>query len=260
MAPFADRFWVVVGGVEKCGILVRCGRELSSPEAESRLSTGAVVRELDLVGDRLHYARVRGAGPEEGWVSLRLKDRALLERVPAEGLESPHMPRKLRLLCLHGTAGSPGVLKRQLLVLSRELAEDVELVFHGGHIRCEPDDPIIGGQVRLVQPFFPNEVLTQYAIPRGLAGSGGDPADRGTWRSYEGLDDAIARIQEAMRREAPIDAVFGFSQGSNLLTILSAQAASGRGADFRCAIHDGTSLPGWIADRLGAVASGIVAS
>ena len=33
------------------------------------------MRQLDLRGDRLHYKRLTGAGPAEGWVSLKLKAR-----------------------------------------------------------------------------------------------------------------------------------------------------------------------------------------
>eukprot|EP00439_Symbiodinium_sp_Y106_P032610 s6565_g3.t3 len=39
------------------------------------------VEELDLVGERLHYKLVSGTGPAEGWVSLSLKDKPLLQRV-----------------------------------------------------------------------------------------------------------------------------------------------------------------------------------
>ena len=33
----------------------------------------ATVEEVDLQRDRLHYKRLTGAGPAEGWVSLKLK-------------------------------------------------------------------------------------------------------------------------------------------------------------------------------------------
>lgn len=84
----AGRVWEVVGGAEKGGILVREGRGLKSAEAPERLSTGAIVREWELEGDRLRYRLVTGTGPKAGWVSTKLKDKALLvltgEEKPAE--------------------------------------------------------------------------------------------------------------------------------------------------------------------------------
>ncbi|CAE7553261.1 unnamed protein product [Symbiodinium necroappetens] len=73
--------WEVVGGGDKGGILVRSGQATSSDQLSERLSTGARVEELELVGERLHYKLVSGAGPAEGWVSLSLKDKRLLQRV-----------------------------------------------------------------------------------------------------------------------------------------------------------------------------------
>ena len=39
--------------------------------AEDRLSTGSLVRELELKEQRLRFTRLTGAGPELGWVSIR---------------------------------------------------------------------------------------------------------------------------------------------------------------------------------------------
>mmetsp|Transcript_20576 Transcript_20576/g.64782 ORF Transcript_20576/g.64782 Transcript_20576/m.64782 type:complete len:419 (+) Transcript_20576:63-1319(+) len=103
-----SRLWEVVGGVDKGGILVRSGRELSSPQAASRLSTGARVLQLELVGERLRYERLEGAGPDSGWVSLRLAGKELLVQLadgapatPAQGNGSaaptlPSSPPPLR--------------------------------------------------------------------------------------------------------------------------------------------------------------------
>lgn len=70
--------WKVVGGVGKGGIIVREKRDLQSQQFEERLSTGAVVEQTELVGDRLHYWRLSGSGPESGWVSLRMAQKDLL--------------------------------------------------------------------------------------------------------------------------------------------------------------------------------------
>jgi len=85
--------WEVVGGGDKGGILVRKGKEVTSPAEESRLAHGALVQELELDGERLHYRRLTGSGPEAGWVSVRLKDgKDLLVRTEKRPPEEPAPP------------------------------------------------------------------------------------------------------------------------------------------------------------------------
>jgi len=62
------------------GILVRQGQDLQSTQEVARLSTGATVKELELVGDRLHYELLTGSGPTVGWVSVIAKTKILLVR------------------------------------------------------------------------------------------------------------------------------------------------------------------------------------
>mmetsp|Transcript_22291 Transcript_22291/g.63988 ORF Transcript_22291/g.63988 Transcript_22291/m.63988 type:complete len:442 (-) Transcript_22291:32-1357(-) len=75
-----DSGWLVVGGVDKGGIIVRSGRATSSPQLPERLSTGAVVEQLAVEGERLNYRKLTGTGPETGWVSLSISGKTLLER------------------------------------------------------------------------------------------------------------------------------------------------------------------------------------
>mmetsp|Transcript_848 Transcript_848/g.2311 ORF Transcript_848/g.2311 Transcript_848/m.2311 type:complete len:392 (+) Transcript_848:103-1278(+) len=82
--------WEVVGGADKGGILVREGQDLKSPATSDRLSTGAIVEELEKVGDRLHYKVTSGTGPETGWVSVKLSGKDLL--VPYEEPAAPADP------------------------------------------------------------------------------------------------------------------------------------------------------------------------
>jgi [acyl-carrier-protein] S-malonyltransferase len=66
---------------------VREAKELKSPEA-GRVSTGALVEEIELIGERLHYKLREGTGPAEGWVSLSLKGNPLVQKsdkTPAAG-------------------------------------------------------------------------------------------------------------------------------------------------------------------------------
>jgi len=71
------QMWEVVGGADKGGILVREGQETTSKQAAERLSTGALIEEIELVGERLHYKVVEGTGPEEGWISIKLPGKDL---------------------------------------------------------------------------------------------------------------------------------------------------------------------------------------
>jgi len=75
--------WVVIGGADRDGIVVRVGKSTSSALEAERLSTSAVVRQLDLEGERLHYERLTGFGPAFGWVSIKLKDKELLVKAEA---------------------------------------------------------------------------------------------------------------------------------------------------------------------------------
>jgi len=86
--------WQVVGGAERGGVLVyqtaagagpTRGRSAASELAMARLSldrlsSGALIRELALVGKRLKYELVEGSGPKEGWVSARMHDKDLVVR------------------------------------------------------------------------------------------------------------------------------------------------------------------------------------
>uniref|UniRef100_A0A7S2H0L6 Uncharacterized protein n=1 Tax=Alexandrium andersonii TaxID=327968 RepID=A0A7S2H0L6_9DINO len=74
------KVWKVVGGDDTGGIVVREGQSLKSKQL-ARLGTGAMVVELKKAGERLHFKKLSGIGPAEGWVSLKSKGKDLL--VPA---------------------------------------------------------------------------------------------------------------------------------------------------------------------------------
>ncbi|CAE8644152.1 unnamed protein product, partial [Polarella glacialis] len=67
--------------------VVRAGRALSSAELPEKLCTKSLVEELARAGDRINYRLVDGTGPKEGWVSVRLKEKLLLEERPASSAE-----------------------------------------------------------------------------------------------------------------------------------------------------------------------------
>ncbi|CAE7305548.1 unnamed protein product [Symbiodinium sp. CCMP2592] len=69
--------WHVIGGADKGGILVREGAALTSPACDTRLTTGSVLEQVQLKGERLCYKLLEGDGPKTGWVSIRLSDKEL---------------------------------------------------------------------------------------------------------------------------------------------------------------------------------------
>lgn len=88
--------WEVVAGADKGGILVRAGRDTKSPEYPQRLAFGARVRQLELHGDRMYFQKIKGLGPDIGWVSTRLKDKDLLKRIlPASRAERASVRQSL---------------------------------------------------------------------------------------------------------------------------------------------------------------------
>ncbi|CAK9000539.1 unnamed protein product [Durusdinium trenchii] len=76
----SPQVWEVIGGADKGGVIVRVDEEISSTPFPDRLTTGSLVMEVELVGDRLCYDRIAGtgAGPDSGWVSVRLGLKELL--------------------------------------------------------------------------------------------------------------------------------------------------------------------------------------
>lgn len=76
--------WKIVGGADKGGIIARVGQDLTSPQTSARLSTNALVRELERHGDRIQFQRLTGEGPDSGWISVVLKDKILACQVPSE--------------------------------------------------------------------------------------------------------------------------------------------------------------------------------
>mmetsp|Transcript_103552 Transcript_103552/g.288328 ORF Transcript_103552/g.288328 Transcript_103552/m.288328 type:complete len:143 (+) Transcript_103552:105-533(+) len=73
--PARRPMWRVVGGAERGGIPVWMGRS-SNQIATERLSCGALIEEIRLDGDKLHYEKVSGLGPSTGWVYVTARGKA----------------------------------------------------------------------------------------------------------------------------------------------------------------------------------------
>lgn len=147
-------------------------------------------------------------------------------------------PRRPRVLCLHGTAGSASIFETQLAAL-RKSCGDIELIFVDGPLVCKEDNP----QRKLMGLFFPGQVLREFAEAT--------LDDRG-WRTYSvgtQLRDAMTFVEKQLVAHAPIDGILGFSQGCNLATLVAARAALGEGPRLQFVIHMCGSKPGWVADH-----------
>lgn len=75
--------WVVVGGSDKGGILVRESESTTSEALQARLETRATVEELALRGDRLQFKLLTGDGPPTGWVSVKISGKILMDKAQA---------------------------------------------------------------------------------------------------------------------------------------------------------------------------------
>ncbi|CAE8632264.1 unnamed protein product [Polarella glacialis] len=105
----SGRFWKIVGGTKEGGILVREGQDSGSAQLPGRLSTGAIVQELQQLqsgGQRLQYRLLSGLGPGSGWVSAKLSSgKELAVPLPREASPLPKDPGVLPLLVLLPSGG-----------------------------------------------------------------------------------------------------------------------------------------------------------
>lgn len=66
----AAPMWIVVGDQGVSGIVVSLGKSRTSATLPERLSTGALIEQLEVYEKRIRFKRLSGTGPKRGWVSL----------------------------------------------------------------------------------------------------------------------------------------------------------------------------------------------
>jgi len=94
-APKKDQVWVVTGGVDTGGILVRTGKDVDSSPASQRLETGSKLQQLERQGPRLRYKLLSGKGPDSGWVSIKISSsgavlvKKIIKKAPHAVVKSP---------------------------------------------------------------------------------------------------------------------------------------------------------------------------
>lgn len=140
--------------------------------------------------------------------------------------------RKLRVAVLHGTSSNAKIMGHQISRLRTTCGDRVEFVFLQGSIDSStiPENP----QYALMSKVFPGQTLYQFAYY--AAGNGAD---------YGNLDEVLETLQEQLRSHGPIDGVLGTGQGSNMCTLLAAQAACGQGVPLSFVIHFGGTPAAW---------------
>lgn len=79
---------------------MREGQDLKSPQTTERLSHGAIIEELNKVGERLQYRLQTGTGPAEGWISLKVSGKEIV--VPKVEAQSAADWPELRASILKG--------------------------------------------------------------------------------------------------------------------------------------------------------------
>jgi len=75
----SGNIWAVVGGSGKGGIMVRREQDLTSNPFPTKLAPGSLIEELEVEGNRLHYKRLKGDGPDFGWVTIEHNGKHLVE-------------------------------------------------------------------------------------------------------------------------------------------------------------------------------------
>jgi len=97
--------WEVIGGANNGGIIVRKEMDLNSEQEPDRLSTGALIKEEEMTGERLRFTRLTGKGPNTGWVSLNatgvfkallVKTEMTIEEAMSKCTESQHESHTLQ--------------------------------------------------------------------------------------------------------------------------------------------------------------------
>jgi len=233
---------------EACGTFAKSsifgvGVFWSPKQVSDRLSTGAIVKELILEGDRLCFELSTGAGPATGWVSIVLKEKVLCQRTSSDDWTLVETPaplwqpsargdRKPRIVCLHGTACCEKIFKMQLAKLLPKAQGKLDLVFLEGRTKIEA-----GPAFDTMQKFFPgcpNFMYDKVAL------------DSKGWRIYDDPQGALGWLQQRLKELAPFDGLLGFSQGANFSLMLAAQAACGLGLPVGFAVLLCPNAPGFV--------------
>lgn len=79
--------WEVVGGGRIGGLIVWEGKSMKSAVKKGRLSCGSLLREEALEDGRLCFSKIAGAGPEEGWTTVKVQKEEMVKKTEKTGME-----------------------------------------------------------------------------------------------------------------------------------------------------------------------------
>merc|ERR1712224_950366 len=139
--------------------------------------------------------------------------------------------RPLRVACLHGTSSNSTILKMQLSRLKLKAKDKVEFIHIQGKDKSNPAKNV---EVAQMQKDFPGQDFFQYMNCTNQMCEDGV-------LDYTGLEEAYTYVEEQMKANAPIDGIFGFSQGANLMPMLAARSVVGASDPLAFVIIFGSS-------------------
>lgn len=163
-----------------------------------------------LLGSELQQA-IAELAALEGEASLNTNMPARL--APGEPFRWPHPfkppGRKVRVLCLHGYSQNAGMLHSKSKKLRQALGEIAQLIYVDAPFVVKSEQRAsFGGAASSARRCFWQAVE-------------GDTSS-GDWK-YHGCEESITYLQQIMRKEGPIDAILGFSQGAVIAHLLVAR-------------------------------------
>jgi hypothetical protein len=240
-APASVTKYKVIGGEASGGIKVRAGEDKESEELPARLSFGAEVECLELKKERLHYKKLTGDGPDEGWVSTKASGKPMMARMvaPSAGPKTVTkvMDGKPRVLCLHGTASSKAIMDVQFGKLFSKWGKQIDhYVLEGTKTVVNKPRSVGAEAIEQMSQFFPGKPMMMYDELT---------FDSKWWRTYKKPQDTLFGIQQMIKKNGPFDGVLGFSQGANFATMLAGQSYCGTGKPMSFVVLWCPNAPGY---------------
>lgn len=139
------------------------------------------------------------------------------------------MARPLRVLCLHGFRTNKRVMSDQTLELQALLGPAAEFVSLNAPTEAEGEaEALVEFAYKDHRPFYewwhqrlPNGEGIKDAAMAAKAIQEATKDGGSAFIPYDGLDESIALLNDAIEARGPFDVLLGFSQGSVMATILS---------------------------------------
>ncbi|XP_037126218.1 esterase OVCA2 [Syngnathus acus] len=127
----------------------------------------------------------------------------------------------VRVLCVHGYRQNGASFREKTGALRKLLKNKAELVYvNAPHLLVQGEEGDGTDGNRYARGWW-------FSDPVARTFSAQQPCERGA-----GLDESVAALRQAVRRDGPFDGVLGFSQGAALVAMLCALQESNAEPDF----------------------------